>query len=262
LGIKSFGLPGICQSLPEGEPVTGDYASKPAINIPHVSLEQAGWRLYFNFGRMEQTLSWAIVGGGWQLSAGCLWVRVTDRDLTPPIDAIDFLRKKLNQKSASPKVGLLTSARLEDFVENTLSFGDLQVRTVLTVGLGNALRVGDSPGPSGRIGTINMVTQISKPLSKEAQLEAMAIQTEAKTAAMLDMKIPSYRSYTAATGTGTDCQVISSPPAHLVEKYAGKHTRLGHLIGESVYHSMTAGIQRWLDRNPHHDLVYKRKEWL
>ncbi|MFW7381408.1 MAG: adenosylcobinamide amidohydrolase [Oligoflexus sp.] len=227
-----------------------------------VKLTEDQKQLYFDFSRIERTLSWAIVGGGWQRHDGCLWVRVTDQDLRPPVDATAYLQNIIERQHTQPKLGLLTSARLEDFVDERLSYGDISVRTVLTAGLSNALRVGDSPGPSGRIGTINIVTQVSRALSHEASIEAMAIQTEAKAAAMLAKSIPSYRSPALATGTGTDCQVISSPEHQRQEKYAGKHTKLGYLIGESVYQALCQGIDKWSLRYPNHPLLKKREDFL
>lgn len=215
--------------------------------------------LYFDFGRLERTLSWAVLGGGWQQHKGCVWVKVSDDDLRPPIEPRDFLAKKIDRVQDRRWLGLLTSAELDDYVDQVLEYGDIKVRTVLTVGLGNALHVGELPGPSGKIGTINIVTQISQSLTEGAMVEAIALQAEAKAAALLKMQIPSSRSFALATGTGTDCHVVSSPNGKVLEKYAGKHTSIGHLIGESVYQAMTQGIRRWLNRFPDHPLVAKQE---
>jgi adenosylcobinamide amidohydrolase len=128
--------------------------------------------------------------------------------------------------------------------------GELVARAVATVGLGNALRAGDPAGVAGRIGTINLLVHVSAPLTDEALLEASAIATEAKAAAVLEAQITSRRTGRPATGTGTDCTVLACTPApRRREAYAGKHTRIGALVGAAAHCVVREGVRRWLEEN-------------
>jgi adenosylcobinamide amidohydrolase len=113
------------------------------------------------------------------------------------------------------------------------------------VGLGNALRAGDAPGPAGRIGTINVVCHVSVALCDEAMLEALALAAEARTLAVHEAGIASRLSGKSASGTGTDCIVIAAPVAGEPFRYAGKHTVIGHLIGRTVHDAVRCGVEQW-----------------
>ncbi len=111
--------------------------------------------------------------------------------------------------------------------------------------MGNALCVGDLPTAPNHVGTINLLCQLSVPLSDGAFIEAISIATEARTKAVLESNILSRRSAHLATGTGTDCIIIASPIGEPESKYSGKHTIIGHLIGSSVVEAIQLGIERW-----------------
>ena len=120
--------------------------------------------------------------------------------------------------------GLLTSARLDDYVYLKKEFGLYRAHCVVTVGMGNALCVSDFPTAFNHVGTINVLCQVSVPLSEGAFLEAISIAAEARTLAALESGILSSRTQRPATGTGTDCIVIAAPDGADGRKYAGKHT--------------------------------------
>ncbi len=123
-------------------------------------------------------------------------------------------------------------------------------RCVATVGLGNALRAGDPAGIAGRIGTINLLVHVDVPLTAVGLLEACAIATEAKTAAVHEAGIVSRRSGRPATGTGTDCTVVTCATVGVPLAYAGKHTRVGALVGAAVEKAIASGVERWLSEQP------------
>lgn len=208
-------------------------------------VEQTGRWLLATFPRPMQLLSWAVVAGGATLGRRVAWYQVLDHELRPPIDAAVFLQDKLEERGLEGAVGLLTSADLRLMSIVSRRFGDEHGGAVATVGMGNALRIGDEPSVSGRIGTINILCWTSAPLTRTAQLEALSLTTEARTAAVIDAGIQSRRSRAVATGTGTDCIVMASPQASAGKQYAGKHTTVGHLIGASVYEAVTQGLEAW-----------------
>jgi adenosylcobinamide amidohydrolase len=214
--------------------------------------------LIARFREPQRIVSWAVVGGGWTKSRAVAWHQITNADLKPDIDPEKFLRKRLEQISLADAVGFLTSAPLERYSDVEKAGGDFRVRAIATVGLSNALRIGDSPSVriSSRasesfplpVGTINILCCLSTPLTEEAQLEALSLAAEARTTAVLNAEIPSRESGKLATGTGTDCIAIAAPiisNAAAPLKYSGKHTPLGHLLGASVLEAVTAGIELW-----------------
>jgi len=208
-----------------------------------LTLELApGW-LVVRFAAEHATASWAIVGGGLGTARAVAWLQVADGELAPGVDPAALLRDRLAGRGLAGAVGLLTSRRVDRYVDVTVRHGELAARCIATVGLGNALRAGDPPGP-GRVGTINLLCRSSAPLTAEAQLEALALAAEARTLAVREAGVPSTRTGLPASGTGTDCIVIASPGAAGGVPYAGKHTAIGHAIGAAVIEATRRGIER------------------
>ncbi len=131
-------------------------------------------------------------------------------------------------------------------------FRDLTVAAVCTGGVeGNAGRAGDPasvaeieggfeklppatamPGP----GTINTMIFISKPLIPGALVRSVMTATEAKTAVLQELAVNSRYSDRLATGTGTDqIGVAALETGETPLTSAGKHAKLGELIGRTVY---------------------------
>jgi len=215
----------------------------PPRDVMSVALD--GRWLVARFRDVHATASWAIVGGGLHRTRAIAWHQVTDHELRPPVDALALFRHRLRERDLSDAVGLLTSRDVASYADREATYGDVAARCVVTVGLGNALRAGDLPGSSGRIGTINVLCRVSTPLSPEALLEALALATEARTLAVREAAIASTRSGEPASGTGTDCVVIAAPEDGPGARYAGKHTALGHVIGAAVRDATAEGVAIW-----------------
>jgi adenosylcobinamide amidohydrolase len=201
--------------------------------------------LLVRFAELQRVASWAIVNGGVGRTRGVAWLHVSDADLRPPVDPVELARSRLASAGVPDAVALLTSRDLWTFTDVERRYRGATARAIATVGLGNALRAGDPPGPDGRIGTINVLCHIDRTLSDEGLLEALALATEARTLAVRDAEVPSGVSGAWASGTGTDCIVIAAPDAGDPQRYAGKHTTLGHVIGKSVYDAVSRGAERW-----------------
>jgi adenosylcobinamide amidohydrolase len=177
------------------------------------------------------------------------WNEVRDEELRPPVDAAEFLRERLAERGLENAVGLLTSFRVSQYRDVARESTGIRVRCIATVGMANALRVGDPAEGAGPIGTINLLVHVDDPLTDVGLLEASTIVAEAKTAAVLEAGILSRRSRRPATGTGTDCTVVTCPlpragipPA----SYAGKYTQIGSLIGDATLQAVRDGISAWL----------------
>jgi adenosylcobinamide amidohydrolase len=201
--------------------------------------------LVVEFSSLQKCLSWAVCGGGMTTAGKVAWRRVREIELNQCTNPQDFLAEKLHQENITEAVGLLTSANLDAYADVEKTFGPYAVRCIATVGMGNALCVGDLPTAPNHIGTINLLCQLSVPLSDGAFIEAVSIATEARTKAVLESNIQSRRSAQFATGTGTDCIVIAAVQGDGESKYAGKHTIVGHLIGSSVFEAVRQGIASW-----------------
>ncbi|MPN02402.1 hypothetical protein SDC9_149618 [bioreactor metagenome] len=84
-------------------------------------------------------------------------------------------------------------------------------------------------------GTINIILHISAALTPGAMTRALITCTEAKTAALQELLAPSCYSSGIATGSGTDgCIIVSDLTSPVKLTDAGKHNKLGELIGRAV----------------------------
>lgn len=200
-----------------------------------------------SFERPMLCSSWAIKGGGFRVCTQVVNMKVSSEDLRPPVEAIDVLNHYCDSKSWSDSiVGLMTSANIKEYTQATIKEKNLEISALVTSGMGNARRIGDPTSVSGRIGlgTINIICWSNTSVSRDAHFEAMSIIAEARTAAVLESKIPSPVSSGYATGTGTDCIAFLSPYGNKGLKYAGKHTVLGSCIGQSVYQSLKESLEK------------------
>jgi adenosylcobinamide amidohydrolase len=198
-----------------------------------------GRRLLVPLGGPHRTLSWAVNGGGLRRASTVIWRYVREGELGPSVDPAALI-------GDDAAVGLLTARDLSTFESTERESGEQAVRALATVGLGNALAAGDSPGPL-RPGTINLLVQLSQPLDDGALVEALSLAAEARTAAILEARIPSRRSRRWATGTGTDCIVVAAPDdGRAAERWVGKHTLTGSLIGAAVEEVIARGAAAWL----------------
>jgi len=202
--------------------------------------------LVARFDRRHSVLSSAIVGGGRRGADAVTWHEVRDDELLPSIDPVRLLRRRMADRGLSTSVGLLTSRDLGRHVVAEQRYGGVSAQVVATVGLGNALRVGDAPGGPGHPGTINILCRVSEPLSPSAQIEALSLVAEARSMVLLEALVGSGRSGLPSTGTGTDCIVLASPVAAGKTRYAGKHTAVGHVVGAAVVKALRRGVAAWL----------------
>ena len=205
--------------------------------------------LLVSLGAPHDTLSWAIVNGGRRRADAVVWRQVQRFELGPDVDARAVMRDTLEHLGVPSAIGLLTARDVRRYEEARAARGDIWARCVATVGFGNALTVGDPPSPP-TTGTINLLCQVSTPLAEEALLEACALAAEARTAAVLEARVPSGVSGRPATGTGTDCIVVAAPiGTGDVTSFAGKHTACGSAVGAAVYEAVARAVGTWLEEN-------------
>lgn len=222
-------------------------------------LERSGRWLRVRFPSPHRTLGWTILGGGWQTCEAVSWLEVTADELAPPVDPRTFAREGLAAEGRGEEPVLLTGCALDHHVKATATVGAVTAACVATVGLGNALRAGDSPRTSPPVNTINLLCAVTRPLTDVALLEALSIAVEARTAAVLEAQLRSSASRGMATGTGTDCVVVAAPLPQIAvgsgaaiascAEYAGKHTEVGAAIGAAVLDAVAKGVAEWCERH-------------
>lgn len=156
-----------------------------------------------------------------------------------------------------------TAANMQCAVVTRETYAELTVQVVATAGvLGNATRAGDPadwherPGSSVRVersvaavpppeagaGTIVTLAFIDQPCTPACLVKAATMVTEAKSAALLDLRLSSLRSPGLATGTGTDQLAIAAPLENAdawARHWAGSHNTLGELLSRATHNAVT-----------------------
>lgn len=140
--------------------------------------------------------------------------------------------------------GIITAADMENVSVKAETWQDTTVTAVVTAGIDeNGGRVGDPASwhedrpitDASEPGTINIMLFIDADLPEGTMAVALMTCTEAKTAALQELIAPSLYSSGIATGSGTDGTiVVSNPESGVSLTWAGKHSKLGELIGRTV----------------------------
>ena len=150
-----------------------------------------------------------------------------------------------------------TAANMAYAAHRWSTFEDLRVDAVVTAGVsGNATRAGDPAQwkeseegwqeVSCSSGTINTILILNRPVTPAALARAVVTMTEAKSAALGELAIPSRYSPNLATGTGTDQFCLAAPidSARKAKESTSPHSKLGELIGVSVREAVLEAL-RW-----------------
>jgi adenosylcobinamide hydrolase len=204
--------------------------------------------LILSFPAPARVLSWAVLNGGF-----CDADHVINHHVSGSNQSFCAQPRRWLEQAAvrlelqGNVVAMATAVEMKNLVRVTLSGGGNEVTCFATVGCGNALSVGDpatftlaeaAPSP---LHTINMVLAVRPGLTDEAMIEAVQIATEGRVRALHEARIMSSVSNLVATGTGTDCIAIVSL-GYRTERYCGKHTSLGELIGRAAYAAVGNGL--------------------
>ncbi len=140
--------------------------------------------------------------------------------------------------------GLCTCAYIKNTSVKTEIFQELSVTAVVTAGVDeNGQRIGehaeyyeqDGCFSKTTTGTVNIILLINASIPAGTLSRILITATEAKTAAIEELQIPSAFSNGIATGSGTDGIIVVSNPDSLLRcTEAGQHCKLGELIGRCV----------------------------
>ncbi len=150
-----------------------------------------------------------------------------------------------------------TAANMACIAHRSSEFEDLRADAFVTAGVqGNAATAGDPArwketedgwtAVSPYEGTINIILILSFPLTPSAQTRAIVTMTEAKSAALADLAVPSLSSSSIATGTGTDQFCLASPldGDRTARDSTSPHVKAGEIIGVAVREAVREAL-RW-----------------
>ena len=211
------------------------------------SVRQEREALIVSFDSPARTLSWAVLNGGFCYARHVINHHVDGKNGLFCAQPGPWLERAAAALGLRGKVvAMATAVEMRHTVRVSMTSGGARVTCFTTVGCGNALSVGDpatvtleEPAPS--LHTINIILTVQPGLADEAMVEAVQIATEGRVRALYETGIKSCRSGLLATGTGTDCVAIVSL-GYGVERYCGKHIKLGELIGGAAYMSVAKGL--------------------
>jgi adenosylcobinamide hydrolase len=217
------------------------------------SVRQEREALIVSFASPARTLSWAVLNGGFCHARHVINHHVDGKDALFCAQPGPWLERAASGLGLQGKiVGMATAVAMRHMVEVAMTSGGARVTCFTTVGCGNALSVGDPASvtieeSASTLHTINMILTVEPGLSDAAMVEAVQIATEGRVRALYESGIKSCRSDLPATGTGTDCVAIVSL-GNGVERYCGKHSKLGELIGGAAYVSVAKGLALSTDK--------------
>lgn len=147
-----------------------------------------------------------------------------------------------------------TAANMNYAAVVTRTHDDIDAFAVVTAGVQtNATCAGDpavwSETASGfgavHHGTINIILIISVPVAPSVLARLVAVMTEAKSAALQRLAVPSCYSADLATGTGTDQYCVAAPlSGRKPLSSASPHTKFGEIVGLAV-RDATLEALRW-----------------
>lgn len=149
--------------------------------------------------------------------------------------------------------GMLTAAKMENASIKECTYRDLTVTAVVTAGVDvNGGRAGDPASYYERDGkweyvggTINIILLLNGNLLPHVLVRAVVTATEAKAAALQELMAPSRVSPDIATGSGTDQIAIAAvPDSPCTFTDAGKHSKLGELIGRCVKEAVKEALEK------------------
>ena len=172
---------------------------------------------------------------------------------------VEYHRRVCSEMSVDPNQTALmgTAANMACACHQWAEFEDIRADVFVTAGVsGNAARAGDPADwveadarwkkVSPYEGTINTILLLNCSVTPAAQARAVITMTEAKSAALAELAVPSRYSSTIATGTGTDQFCLAAPLGftHPPKDSTSPHVKLGEIIGVSVKAAVREAL-RW-----------------
>ncbi|NOU59801.1 adenosylcobinamide amidohydrolase [Marinifilum caeruleilacunae] len=208
--------------------------------------------LHVKFEKPVRMLSSAILNGGFQEADHFLNTKV---DANFKGERTNFEKPEVtlsnmvkNNEWDGLCVGMMTAAIMKSFRRIRVEEQGIWIDALVTAGVSNARRAGDSADykfmneECEKVGTINILLLTNASLSDAAMVECVMMVAEAKAACMQDLDVKSRVSGLLATGTGTDSTAIACGTGPEVV-YCGKHVLFGELLAKAVIDGVRQSLQ-------------------
>ncbi|MFF2482542.1 adenosylcobinamide amidohydrolase [Paenibacillus sp. NPDC058071] len=215
-----------------------------SLHFPSLRLEFAeGNRIVTESPVPLRTISNAVhMGGAAEADKIVNWKVPLDYSSDDPVLDIS---ERMNEWGCDPArtVGLLTAAKLTHAAVAEEQGDRFSLLCCTTAGTGNGARAGvlRRTYSAYEAGTINIVVLIDGEMTDAAMVNAVLTATEAKAAALQDLKLVDAETGLTATGTTTDAIVVGvsrNGGYGEVHPFAGTATTIGNAIGRLVYETV------------------------
>jgi adenosylcobinamide amidohydrolase len=191
--------------------------------------------------RQMRCLSHAPFGAGYVMADRVVWREVRNADLSAAFDVAPWFADEMTQFPGA--VGMLTSRDVGTYRLQTVEVQGIRASCLVTLGLSNAESVGARrPYHAAEYGTINLCVALDAGLTQAAQLEALCVAVQARTAGVMAAGL--VLSTGLATGTGTDCVVLACDAGEV--GFAGLHTAVAEAVGACVLQAVKGAAIDWV----------------
>lgn len=234
------------------------------------NVDRANKIIIVKFGQQRKVLSTSVLNGGYREDLTAVFNHEFTTDNYDGIEVCrmraptyeEHLRLEAEAMGLDPDAvsGMGTAALMDNAAVVVENYQTLTVTAIVTAGIEvNGGRVGDPASyyqPDERItlykpGTINIILVIDADMPDGTMARALVTCTEAKAAALQEMMVGSNYSNGLATGSGTDeTMVVANPASALYQVSAGKHSKLGELIGNAVKTAVKESLRRQAGLSP------------
>ena len=228
------------------------------------------------FSGRRKVLSTSLYNGGYHEDFEAVFNRDMTQGSGMPCESfaptyVESMKIVAERLGLAPELtsGMGTAAHMENASIVSRSYKELTVTAIVTGGVEtNGGRVGDPASyyktAEKKCGTINIMLVIDADLPPGILARALVTCTEAKTAALQELMAPSRYSTGLATGSGTDQTiVIANSESPLFFEGAGKHSKLGELIGLAVMAAVKEALKKQSGLTPaqQHDLLRRLRRF-
>ncbi len=215
--------------------------------------------IYTHFTGTRKVVSTSLINGGYREDLEGVFNYNCGGPHDPCMSLAEYevyLKKVASDLGLLPEraCGFGTAAQMKNAAVVTETYRKLEVTACVTAGVeGNAGCAGDPAGYYGAEdnpelmtpGTINILLFLNANMPAGILTRALVTCTEGKTAALRNLLVGSRYSENPATGTGTDSTaIICDPGSPLYFRGAGKHSKLGELIGRAVTKAVTIALEK------------------
>ena len=228
------------------------------------------------FSGRRKVLSTSLYNGGYHEDFEAVFNRDMTQGSGMPCESfaptyVESMKIVAERLGLAPELtsGMGTAAHMENASIVSRSYKELTVTAIVTGGVEtNGGRVGDPASyyktTEKKCGTINIMLVIDADLPPGILARALVTCTEAKTAALQELMAPSRYSTGLATGSGTDQTiVVANSESPLFFEGAGKHSKLGELIGLAVMAAVKEALKKQSGLTPaqQHDLLRRLRRF-